>query len=123
MEEVKSWGYHLIANFTSCDLEKITDEENVRNFSKELVTAIDMVAYGEPQVVNFGTGNKAGFTLVQLIETSNICAHFCNEDGAVYLDVFSCREFDPQTAIDVFDLYFSPKAGEFDYIERQAPKI
>jgi S-adenosylmethionine/arginine decarboxylase-like enzyme len=121
MESIQSWGYHLLANFGSCDIEKISNEENVKNFSKALVEAIDMVAYGEPQVVNFGTGNKAGFTLVQLIETSNICAHFCNEDGAVYLDVFSCKPFDPEVAIDVFDEFFSPQAGEFDFVERQAP--
>ena len=123
MEEVKSWGYHLLANFAGCAIDKITSKENVENFSTDLVEAIDMVAYGEPQVVNFGTGNKAGFTLVQLIETSNICAHFCNEDGAVYLDVFSCKPFDPDVAIKVFVEYFDPKGAEFDFVERQAPTL
>lgn len=118
-----SWGYHLIAQFSGCNIEKITSKENVENFSKALVEAIDMVAYGEPQVVNFGTGNKEGFTLVQLIETSNICAHFCNEDGSVYLDVFSCKEFEPEIAMDVFATFFEPELEEYDYIERQAPSL
>lgn len=45
----------------------------------KLVKDIDMVPYGGPQVVHFGSGNKAGYTLVQLIETSNITAHFVEE--------------------------------------------
>jgi S-adenosylmethionine/arginine decarboxylase-like enzyme len=123
MQEVKSWGYHLIANFGQCDLETIMSEQAVIDFTKELVQAIDMVAYGEPQVVNFGTGNKAGFTLVQLIETSNICAHFCNEDGSVYLDVFSCKTFDPDIALQVFKKYFNPKTCSTSFLTRQALKI
>ncbi len=114
------WGYHLIVDSGSCDIEKITDRENVIAFAKELVQAIDMIAYGEPQVVNFGTGNKAGFTLVQLIETSNICAHFCNESGDVYLDVFSCKDFSTAVALTVFKKYFNPKTIVSRFLERQA---
>src|SRR5688500_12377071 len=120
MEPLKSWGYHYIANYSRCNLEKITDADNVKQFSKALVDAIDMVAYGEPQVVNFGTEDKAGFTLVQLIETSNICAHFCNETGDVYLDVFSCKEFDPEIVNLTFTSFFQPQNGEIALITRQA---
>lgn len=123
MEYLVSWGHHLIADFSACDIEKITDKKRVEDFSRELVKAIDMVPYGEPQVVNFGSGNKAGFTLVQLIETSNICAHFCNEDGAVYLDVFSCKPFEASVAIEVFQKYFNPKNIRMQKIKRQAPKL
>jgi S-adenosylmethionine/arginine decarboxylase-like enzyme len=33
-----------------------------------------------------------------LIKTSNICAHFANESAAVYIDIFSCKKFDPDLA-------------------------
>ena len=47
-----------------------------------LVQAIGMRPYGEPVIEHFATHSHdaAGFTLVQLIETSNICAH-CAETG------------------------------------------
>ena len=115
------WGYHLILDASGCDHDAIATREVVYDFTKELVTAIDMVAYGEPQIVHFGSGNKEGFTLVQLIETSNICAHFVNQDGHMYLDVFSCKPFDAQTAIDVAKKHF--KFGKYNtaFLERQAP--
>lgn len=117
------WGYHYMAEYAACNYEKITNKENVIAFTKELVSAIDMIAYGEPQVINFGTGNKAGFTLIQLIETSNIAAHFCNETGDVYLDVFSCKNFDKNIVNYIFNKYFQSKAYNARFLERQAPKI
>ena len=111
--EVTNWGYHTILDCSTCDAESIRSYDNVYNFVKELVTEIDMVAYGEPQIVDFGTGNKAGFTLVQLIETSNICAHFTNEDNCMYLDVFSCKPYDTQK-------YFKFEKFKTAFIERNA---
>jgi S-adenosylmethionine decarboxylase len=79
-----------------------------------------MKAYGEPQIVHFGSGNKAGYTLVQLIETSNICAHFTEEDDGMYLDVFSCKEFDYKDVEKVVKEYFEPKNIDGYVFHRQA---
>ena len=70
---------------------------------------IEMVPYGQPWVQRFGEGNKAGYTLVQLIETSNIVAHFCDETNDAYIDVFSCKEFHERDVTDVVNKYFWPK--------------
>jgi S-adenosylmethionine/arginine decarboxylase-like enzyme len=115
------WGYHLIFDASGCDHDAITSYENVHNFAKQLVNDIDMVAYGEPQIVDFGSGNKAGFTLVQLIETSNICAHFVNEHDHMYLDVFSCKPFEPNVVVGLVEKYFNCKKYNIAFLERQAP--
>lgn len=77
-----------------------------------------MVAYGEPQIVNFGTGDKAGFTMTQLIETSNICAHFANDLNAVFLDVFSCKSFEADVVIALLEKYFDAKDVRTHFIDR-----
>lgn len=115
------WGYHLILDCAGCDHNSITSAENVSNFAKELVREIDMVPYGEPQVIHFGSGNKEGFTLVQLIETSNICGHFVNENDTMYLDVFSCKPFDPTVVIEVTKKFFDFTNYNTAFVERQAP--
>ena len=115
------WGYHLILDSGGCDHEAITSYDTIYAFVKELVVEIDMVAYGEPQIVNFGSGNKAGYTLVQLIETSNICAHFVNENDHVYLDVFSCKTFEPETVIRLVQKHFKAQTYNTAFLERQAP--
>ena len=79
-----------------------------------------MVAYGQPMIQHFGEGDKAGFTLVQLIETSNITGHFCDESGDVYLDVFSCKEFNPKVVEEVVTHYFAPQSIDLLILERTA---
>lgn len=118
--ETKYWGYHTILDCANCEGDLIRSYDNIYNFVKELVKEIDMVAYGEPQIVDFGSGNKAGYTLVQLIETSNICAHFTNEDNAMYLDVFSCKPYDPQKVVNVAQKYFKFEKFKTAFIERNA---
>ena len=120
MSEKTYWGYHLIVNAGECDHAAITDYYTIFNFSKELVKQIDMVPYGDPQIVKFGTGNKEGYTLVQLIETSNICAHFVNETNALYLDVFSCKQFEPKIVLALVKAFFDAKKIETHFLERQA---
>jgi S-adenosylmethionine/arginine decarboxylase-like enzyme len=120
MNENAYWGYHLIINAGNCNREAVTNPELISKFAKDLVKNIDMVAFGEPQVVHFGEGNKAGYTLVQLIETSNIVAHLCDESGDMYLDVFSCKTFDQNVVLQMVDDYFLPTRMNHHYLERQA---
>jgi S-adenosylmethionine/arginine decarboxylase-like enzyme len=114
------WGYHLVADFGKCLPSSIRCSRNILSFSKTLVNEIEMVPYGQPLLKHFGEGNKAGFTLVQLIETSNICAHFVEETDDIYLDVFSCKRFDPETVEKVVKQYFAPATTTKFFLNRQA---
>lgn len=116
----KPWGIHVVSNIWRCNPYSIRDATNIYNFNKALVERIDMKAYGPPQIVHFGTGNKAGYTLVQLIETSNICAHFVEETNDIYLDVFSCKPFNMSDVEAVVRRYFQPTAIQSYELLRQA---
>jgi S-adenosylmethionine/arginine decarboxylase-like enzyme len=117
------WGFHLALDIAKCNPKLISCPKHITAFSNDLVKRIDMVKYGEPQVVHFGTGNKAGYTLVQLIETSNICAHFCEEDNAVFLDVFSCKPYRVEDVITCVKEYFEPHHMVRHYLKRSIPEL
>jgi len=104
------WGKHLVMDLRSCVPRLIRCPYRITDFSKELVQKIDMVPHGEPWVKHFGSGNKAGFTLVQLIETSNITAHFAEDTNDAYIDVFSCKDFHEKDVTDVVNKYFWPQS-------------
>ena len=114
------WGYHLILNAKRCRPSAIRSAKDITHFSKALVKKIDMVPYGEPQVVRFGSGNKQGYTLVQLIETSNITAHFVEETNDMYLDVFSCKDFRPEDVRSMVSKYFEPEHADSLLLRRDA---
>jgi len=117
-----NWGYHLIVDAGDCNPDSLRSKSTIAKFAKELVSKIDMTAYGEPQIVMFGSGHVKGFTLVQLIETSDITAHFVEETNDIYLDIFSCKQFHQDIALDVFKKYFEPKYINAHFLFRQAPR-
>ena len=113
------WGYHLMLDCSGC--ENIDSKDNIYNFVKDLVNKIDMEAHGEPIIEYLLPGDpKQGYSLMQLITTSNICGHFMELDGTAYFDVFSCKEFDLTTAQNVVKQYFNPKKIRVNFITRQA---
>ena len=91
------WGLATSIDIYHCDPQAIRDADRIRRFVVELCDLIEMKRFGETQVVHFGEDEKvAGFSMVQLIETSLISAHFANLTNTVYLDVFSCKMYDPE---------------------------
>jgi S-adenosylmethionine/arginine decarboxylase-like enzyme len=115
-----AWGYHLMLDCMGG--HKIDDKEHIHAFIKELVPAIDMIAFGEPWIERFATHDptKAGISFCQMIETSNICGHFVESNGDFYIDVFSCKPFDPVIVEDIVAKYFNPASYSIAMTERDA---
>ncbi len=104
------WGLLASIDLKNCDENKIKNFDFIKKFSFELCEFIEMNKYGEPILVNFGKDpNVSGYTLVQLIETSSITAHFVNKTKSIYLDIFSCEKFDPEKAAKFCKNYFNAK--------------
>ena len=103
----KVWGIASAIDIYDCDPERIRDAEAIRRFVVELCDLIQMRRFGETLVVHFGEDERvAGYSMVQLIETSLISAHFANQTNAVYLDVFSCKPYHPETVQEFAQRYF-----------------
>ena len=95
------WGLASSIDIYDCDPATIRDADKIKQFVVELCDLIEMKRFGETQVVHFGEDERvAGYSMVQLIETSLISAHFANQTNATYLDVFSCKPYDPDVVVD-----------------------
>ena len=93
--EGKAWGLCTAVDLQDCHPELIRDAEHIRRYVVELCSLIGMQRFGECQVVDFGSGRVAGYSMVQLISTSLISGHFANDTNNAYLDIFSCKGYDP----------------------------
>jgi len=115
------WGKHAVIDVLGCDLAKAKDPVIIADFVQELVREIKMVPYGAPQLVHFADNTeKAGWTVIQLIETSSIVGHFLDLNGDLYLDVFSCKDYDTKTVKKVIERFFSPKNIDIRTLYRDA---
>ena len=101
------WGWATAVDLYQCNPEFIRSAEKIKGFVEALVSLLEMRAFGEVTIVNFGEDEKiAGFSMTQLIETSLISGHFANASNAAYIDIFSCKTYDAQAAADFAQSYF-----------------
>jgi S-adenosylmethionine/arginine decarboxylase-like enzyme len=107
-----AWGLSTSVDLCDCDAHAIRDPEVIEQFVLDLCTLIDMRRFGECQIVHFGEGRVAGFSMLQLIETSLISGHFANDSNRAYLDIFSCKGYDPSVVADFARRFFGASSFE-----------
>ncbi|WP_327007699.1 S-adenosylmethionine decarboxylase [Dactylosporangium sp. NBC_01737] len=107
------WGVELVLDLDGCDRERISNRRVIRRFAEALVQEIGMRRYGRPVCKRFALDNPeaAGYSLVQLITTSSITAHFAENTGRAFINVFSCKDFDVDAAAQFIAAYF--RAGRY----------
>jgi S-adenosylmethionine/arginine decarboxylase-like enzyme len=117
------WGMQLDFAISGCAPGLVRDPLVLRRWVVELVPLIGMTAYGEPRLVHFGEGVLAGWTVDQLITTSNITAHFNDETNSALITIFSCQEFDPDVAIRFTVATFAAADCEATIMHRYIPTV
>ena len=103
------WGWSTSLDLKKCN-SKIKDKTQIKTYVIQLCNLIEMKRFGECKIIHFGTGNKSGFSMVQLIETSNITGHFCDEDSSAYLDIFSCKPYDEKAMANFSNKFFEAES-------------
>jgi S-adenosylmethionine/arginine decarboxylase-like enzyme len=123
MKNKSAWGYHLMLDCSSCN-DNIKNKKAIQIFIKDLIRTIKMVPHGKPLIEYLLPGHKnQGYSMIQLIKTSNISAHFMDLNGTAYFDIFSCKKFNPKLAEKIIKKHFGPKKYKIKFLTRQAPNI
>lgn len=116
-----AWGYHLALDCKSCNKDKITDKVFIVTFTKHIIETAGMVPYGLPQIEYLLTGTEnAGYSVLQMITTSNFTAHFIDSSGDAYVDLFSCKEFDVQKIAGTVKVMLEAQDMKATLLHRQA---
>ena len=75
-----------------------------------VIEAIGMRAHGPLMIERFGEGDLEGWSAMQFIETSSLTIHTDELAGRCYVDVFSCKRFDPELAAAIAEQHFGGRA-------------
>ena len=122
---MKSYGKELIIDLHNCDSSRFT-RKFIKQYFIKLCDLIDMeraklswwddhgVSPDEQQTEPHLKGTAA----VQFIMTSNIVIHTLDLMGAVYINIFSCKDFDPKVAADFTVNWFKGKIVNSHFIDR-----
>jgi len=117
--KLNSWGFHMMIDMSSCN-KKMDDEDDVRAFFDVLIQILDMKKLSSITIKRVDSEEGRGLSAVQLITTSSITFHGDDVNKCVYLDVFSCKDFDRPKVLSLVQKYFTPKRISHKFIYRDA---
>ena len=121
-----NYGKELILDLHSCNAKKFT-RRALKRFFKDLCSLIDMERcelfwwddYGLPAAERQTEPHLKGTSAIQFIMTSNIIIHTLDLMGNVYLNIFSCKDFDTKKATDFSREFFEGRVASAKTIIRK----
>lgn len=110
---INTYGKELILDLHNCDPSTFS-RKSIRRYFKELCKLIDMERakltwwddVGVPEEERQTEPHLTGTSAVQFIKTSNITIHSLDLLGQVYLNIFSCKDFDDDVAKGFSEKWF-----------------
>lgn len=95
-----NYGLELIIDMKGCDLSDLT-REKLGRFIIELCDRINMKRHGDTFFWEDTSDipHLRGISAFQFIETSNIVCHPLPLLNAIYLNIFTCKEFDTEDGL------------------------
>ena len=119
-------GIELILNINKCDSSTF-NRRSIRNYFRQLCSLIEMEReklcwwddYGVPVDEQETEPHLKGTTAVQFIKTSNIVVHTLELLGNVYVNIFSCKDFDAGAAATFSAEWFRGEIVNSQMIERK----
>ena len=123
--ETKPYGKELILDLHECNPETFT-RKSIKNYFVELCDLIEMQRckltwwddVGVPEDEKQTEPHLKGTSAVQFILTSNNVIHTLDLIGNVYINIFSCKDFDAKSAMSFSEKWFRGQTASFHIIER-----
>jgi len=105
-----SYGKELILDLHKCNPQKFNRKMIARYF-RELCDLIEMKRDEMHFWDDYGVlkAERVGTSAIQFVMTSNVTIHTLDILKQVYLNIFSCKEFDAKIAAEFSRKYFSGK--------------
>ncbi len=112
--QCKAWGLSTAIDLHDCDPDLLKNSEAIRDFTAKICKIIDAKPWGPCQIHNFGNNPDVfGYSMVQLVETSLVSGHFANKTNRIFLDIFSCKYYDPIKAMQFSKKFFKAKDATY----------
>lgn len=113
---MKGYGKELILDLHNCDPSTFT-RLSIREYLKEICERIEMERcklcwwddLHTPIEEKETEPHLVGTSVVQFIKTSNITIHTLDVLKKVYINIFSCKDFNVDTVIDFSEGWFEGK--------------
>ena len=119
-KQKNGYGPHLMLDLNDCNPEILNDLDACFRLLNELPERIGMTKITQPYVFRYSgmIPEDDGITGVTVIAESHISLHTYPKKSFVFVDLFSCKPFDVERAMDYIVQFFESKSPEFHVQER-----
>lgn len=119
------YGKELILDLHECDVSKFT-RKHIEDYFIQLCNLIEMTRcdlhfwddLDTPDDEKQTSPHTKGTSAIQFILTSNITIHTLDLLSNVYINIFSCKDFNAHAAADFSSFYFLGKVANITTIDR-----
>lgn len=114
------FGVHLMVDGYGCDRAKLEDINLIYNFLDESPSQMEMTKIMPPYVFRYNglVPEDWGISGFVLIAESHISVHTFPEKQYVSLDMFSCKPFNTQQALETVRNFFRMQKYEVKILDR-----
>jgi S-adenosylmethionine decarboxylase len=118
MEE--SFGPHITLDLKNCPKELLSNYNLHFEYLKQLPELIQMTPITQPYVFPYSglIPSDKGITGIVVIAESHISIHSFEEKGYSFIDIFSCKDFDIDKAVQITLDMFKPESYEINVVKR-----
>jgi S-adenosylmethionine decarboxylase len=102
--------YHLIVDVSHAG-PAISDPEAIKSFLVDMAAATDMSVLAGPLVAE-GIPENPGITGFVIVDFSHVSVHTFTKFGEAMIDVFSCKEYDPEKVRELCKKTFGTEESE-----------
>ncbi len=114
------WGLSTALDLHACNPHLLRSKDLIKEFVVELCKLIKVKPFGDCTIVKFGEREEiSGYSMIQLIESSLVSGHFAESSNSAFIDIFSCKYYDPNIVADFCKDYFEAKSYIINYIFRK----
>lgn len=114
------FGVHLMLDGYGCDSAVLEDMNFIYNFLDEYPDRMDMTKIMPPYVFRYSGSipEDWGISGFVLIAESHISIHTFPDKQYLSLDMFSCKPFDTELALETIKKYFKVQKYEMKVLDR-----
>ncbi|MGE4554890.1 MAG: S-adenosylmethionine decarboxylase family protein [Candidatus Paceibacterota bacterium] len=107
----KIFGQELIMDLYDCNGDIIKSKKKILEYIDKICKVIKVKKYKKAIVERFALhlDYAAGYSFVQLIESSLVSGHFSELWNRAYINLFSCKTFDVEKAVEFTKKFFEAK--------------
>jgi S-adenosylmethionine decarboxylase len=115
-----TFGPHITLDLSGCNVDKLKDLQLHFDLLNTLPEKIGMTKITQPYVFPYSglVPEDKGITGIVIIAESHISVHSFEEKKYCFVDIFSCRSFDTDMAIEIILNIFEPMSHKINIVER-----